>query len=401
MITTHYEPAEDSHLLQKFVKKYAKGSVLDMGTGSGIQAVTAADKKTVDSVLAVDFNRQALKYVSDKVKKDKQKKIKILESDLFENISHNKKFDVIIFNPPYLPEEKLEPEGPLKLATTGGKKGYETIAKFFEDCVSHLEPKGVILMVFSSITNKEKVEEIIGSKLLEFEILGTTKVPFEILYAYKIYRSEELIGLEKQGLTDIKSLAKGHRGFVYSAKLKNKDVAVKIENSPKFNFRIKNEVDWLKKLNKKNIGPNLVMDGPNYFIMDLIKGKRIVDFIDSLDPNQLNTRNLIKTVLCECLRQCREMDLMKVDKDEMHHPYKHIIVDDEFKVFFIDFERCKFTEDPKNVTQFCQFISSTNMFVALREKGLMVFPEKIRKFAQFYKINPSEKNLEKIMKEIR
>ena len=372
-----------------------------MGTGSGIQAVTAADKKTVDSVLAVDFNRQALKYVSDKVKKEKQKKIKILESDLFENISKSKKFDVIIFNPPYLPEEKMEPEGHLKLATTGGKKGYETIEKFFEDCVSHLEPKGVILMVFSSITNKEKVEEIIGSKLLEFEILGTTKVPFEMLYAYKIFRSKELIELEKLGLINIKSLAKGHRGFVYSAKLNKKDVAVKIENSPKNNFRIKNEVEWLKKLNKKNLGPNLIAEGSNYFIMDLIKGKRIVDFIDSLDANQLNTRNLIKTVLCECLRQCRELDLMKVDKDEMHHPYKHIIIGENQNITFIDFEKCKYTEEPKNVTQFCQFISSTNMFVVMREKGLMVFPEKIRKFAQFYKINPSEKNLEKIMKEIR
>jgi methylase of polypeptide subunit release factors len=36
-----YEPQEDSFLLQKVLKEYAFGRVLDMGTGSGIQALTA------------------------------------------------------------------------------------------------------------------------------------------------------------------------------------------------------------------------------------------------------------------------------------------------------------------------------------------------------------------------
>ena len=55
-----YEPAEDSFLLQKYVKKYAKGKVLDMGTGSGIQAEAAKD------VLAVDVNPECVEYVKKK-----------------------------------------------------------------------------------------------------------------------------------------------------------------------------------------------------------------------------------------------------------------------------------------------------------------------------------------------
>jgi len=67
-----YEPAEDSFLLQKYVKKYAKGIALDMGTGSGIQAETAASSKKVVKVFAVDINEEAIKYC---IRHQKNKKI--------------------------------------------------------------------------------------------------------------------------------------------------------------------------------------------------------------------------------------------------------------------------------------------------------------------------------------
>ncbi len=56
-----YRPAEDSYLLAKHVESTVSGNVLDMGTGSGIQAVTAAMKPEVESVLAVDINPEALR----------------------------------------------------------------------------------------------------------------------------------------------------------------------------------------------------------------------------------------------------------------------------------------------------------------------------------------------------
>ena len=47
-----YEPEDDSYLLQGFVQKHSKGTVLDMGTGSGIQAISALDSKNVKKVYA-------------------------------------------------------------------------------------------------------------------------------------------------------------------------------------------------------------------------------------------------------------------------------------------------------------------------------------------------------------
>jgi len=134
---TVYEPAEDSELLKKYVEKLAKGTVLDMGTGSGIQAI--ATSKKADKVLAVDINPDALKVAKAN---SKGLKITFKESDLFSNVKT--KFDTIIFNPPYLPLDEREPIDS-RFATTGGKHGYELLSKFFSQANDYLEEHGIIL----------------------------------------------------------------------------------------------------------------------------------------------------------------------------------------------------------------------------------------------------------------
>ncbi len=132
-----YEPAEDSYLLQEEVKKFVKPNmkVLEIGTGSGILAETA--KNMGADVLAVDINPEAVKYV-------KEKEINSIVSDLFSNVED--KFDLIIFNPPYLPREGMEPEDS-QLATTGGEKGNEVIERFLKELLMRKEG----FMVYSFI----------------------------------------------------------------------------------------------------------------------------------------------------------------------------------------------------------------------------------------------------------
>jgi release factor glutamine methyltransferase len=142
---TLYEPQEDSYLLNKFVRQYAQGKVLDVGTGTGLQAVTAMEDED-NEVLAVDINPEAVEYV-------KKKGVNAILSDLFEKVEG--KFDLIIFNPPYLPEDKREPEDS-KLATTGGKKGDEILKRFLLKAKEHLEENGKILLVISSLTGDPK-----------------------------------------------------------------------------------------------------------------------------------------------------------------------------------------------------------------------------------------------------
>ena len=65
-----YEPQEDSTMLVKYVRDYAKGNVLDVGTGSGIQAIAASQNKNAVSVLATDMQKGVIKYYKEGKKHD-------------------------------------------------------------------------------------------------------------------------------------------------------------------------------------------------------------------------------------------------------------------------------------------------------------------------------------------
>lgn len=162
-----YSPREDSFLLAKYVKKYAKGKVLDMGCGSGIQTL-AALKKARD-VLAVDVDMDAVKLC-------KSKDINARQSNLFENV--NGKFNLIIFNPPYLPEDKREYDR----ATTGGKHGYELIERFLSEAKNYLNKNGKILIICSSLTGD--VKKLFRKYNYHFRCLEEKKLFFEKLFVF-------------------------------------------------------------------------------------------------------------------------------------------------------------------------------------------------------------------------
>lgn len=172
-----YEPAEDSYLLKKYVLKYAFGKILDIGTGSGILA-EAALKKSKD-VLAADIDEKAVSYC-------RKKGINAIKSDLFSNIKG--KFDVIIFNPPYLPKHPEEPKDSARIIT-GGENGSELIERFLKEAKSHLKKKGIILFTCSSLTGN--VEKILKKYKYKFEKLETEKHFFEKLYVYKAYLNKQ------------------------------------------------------------------------------------------------------------------------------------------------------------------------------------------------------------------
>ena len=162
---TVYKPRADSYLLATELRKLAQGNVLDVGTGSGILAITAATSNKVKNVTAADISKKAIETAKKNAATAKVR-IRFIQSDLFKKIPLQS-FDTIIFNPPHLPRDKEF----FDMAIHGGDNGYEIIEKFLSGCSKFLAPKGMILLLFSSLTNKQRIDEIINECCLEKEAL--------------------------------------------------------------------------------------------------------------------------------------------------------------------------------------------------------------------------------------
>ena len=175
-----YEPREDSYLLLSHVKQYAKGRVLDMGCGSGILGIEAS--KYAREVVCADIDE----FASVVFRKNSGgiRNVKFVCSDLFSDIQG--KFDLIVINPPYLPED-VEEDDASRLATTGGKVGYEFIEQFLDDAKNYLKKDGKILMCFSSLSYKDKIDDILVRTNYKFEKIDEKKLFYEELYIYLIY----------------------------------------------------------------------------------------------------------------------------------------------------------------------------------------------------------------------
>lgn len=147
-------PRQDTETLVELVLKDYKGKqpeVLDLCTGSGCIAISLAKLGGFDHVTAVDISREALKVAERNVGELLgEGKITLIESDLFVSIEEQKKFDVIVSNPPYIPTkiiEGLQPEvrdhEPM-LALDGKEDGLYFYRKLALESRPHLAPGGAV-----------------------------------------------------------------------------------------------------------------------------------------------------------------------------------------------------------------------------------------------------------------
>lgn len=171
-----YCPAEDSLLLAEYLENQdLQGKkVLEIGTGSGFIAILAAKKGAV--VDACDVNPNVIECSKTNAENNNVK-INIFLSDLFENVKGL--YDIIIFNPPYLPEDEDDDIAGRDKRYSGGKEGKEIIEKFLESAHEYLKTGGCILLITSSLTGKFSLNfssEIVGRKKVWMEELLLLKL---------------------------------------------------------------------------------------------------------------------------------------------------------------------------------------------------------------------------------
>ena len=126
-----YIPAEDSYLLAENLEIEEGQSVLEIGTGSGIVAMYAS--RLTDKITVTDINFDACELARKNFEANNIKNIEILFGNLFEPVK-NRKFDVILFNTPYLPTEEDEViDSNLNYAFDGGLNGRKVIDLFLNE----------------------------------------------------------------------------------------------------------------------------------------------------------------------------------------------------------------------------------------------------------------------------
>jgi release factor glutamine methyltransferase len=173
-----YVPGDDSYLLLKNIEVSSGKRLLEMGCGTGLIALHAA--KNGAQVTAADINPHAVECTKRNAARNNLR-IEVVQSDLFDKIDGS--FDLIAFNPPYLPDEDRSTSW-LERSWSGGDEGSEIAARFIRDAWKHLSPGGEIYVILSSVGGVMTVLKAARERY-EAEMLEEKHMFFESVYAYR------------------------------------------------------------------------------------------------------------------------------------------------------------------------------------------------------------------------
>lgn len=172
-----YEPAEDTFLLANNLEVERMSRALEIGTGTGLIAILASRKARM--VIATDINPYALDCTLKNIIVNKAYNVELRKGNLFESVK-DEKFDLILFNTPYLPTSEDETvDGELDAAWNGGPSGREVIDRFLCEMKDHLNPGGKVQMVQSTLSGNEETLEKLEELGFKASITAREKGFFE------------------------------------------------------------------------------------------------------------------------------------------------------------------------------------------------------------------------------
>ena len=150
-----------------YINKYFKEPVdiIDLGTGSGVIGLTLEKKVSTNSVDLIDISKDALE-VTHKNCGNLNSKANLIESDFFSNV--DKKYDVIISNPPYIKDneeiEDIVKNNEPHLALYAGVDGLDCYEKILKDVSNHMKDRCLIAFEIG-YTQKEDIINLVNKYL--------------------------------------------------------------------------------------------------------------------------------------------------------------------------------------------------------------------------------------------
>ncbi|WP_380677509.1 HemK2/MTQ2 family protein methyltransferase [Salinigranum sp. GCM10025319] len=191
--TSVYQPAEDSDLLARAaVDVVANGDrVLEVGTGSGWVAARVASETRAE-VVASDVNPHACRQARERaqeLEREGEGWFEVVAADLVAPFTENA-FDVVLFNPPYLPTDPdNEWDDWMERALSGGESGRAVIEPFLDAVGRVLAPGGRVLLLVSSLTGYEAVLDHARDLGFTAEKAVEESYPFETLTVVSLTRA--------------------------------------------------------------------------------------------------------------------------------------------------------------------------------------------------------------------
>ena len=177
-----YEPAEDSLMILEAAMNYRPGSVLELGTGCGLTAITLSNTGC-RFVLATDISLEAIRCAGENALKYAPG-LHLLLCDLFGGI--DLRFDLILFNPPYLP---VEVEAGEEVFWAGGPRGRVLIDRFIGSVGNYLSEGGRALLLQSSLNDLDLSHQFAGERGLQSTLISSRRFFFEELHVVELRRA--------------------------------------------------------------------------------------------------------------------------------------------------------------------------------------------------------------------
>lgn len=162
-----YSPREDTYLLGELALEYGSGGrFLELGSGTGIVSAYISLKLDMEGV-GVDVNPWAA-YCTRMTADMNGAKVHAIIGSATGAISDRYMCDIVIFNPPYLPEDRHIKDDPfLDLATVGGPLGSETALEWVMGARRFIKPSGLMIFITSSLSHFPSEDEIEGATSLQ------------------------------------------------------------------------------------------------------------------------------------------------------------------------------------------------------------------------------------------
>ena len=164
-----YLPSDDSIFLSNIVNKYHGQWALEIGISSGI--IVRELSNNFSNVIGTDIDFNSLKQSLMMSKNDR-----LLCCDAATAL-HNVKFDLIISNPPYLPNAMNHTDK----TVDGGPTGIEVSIHFLTSVIDKLNKNGKILILVSSLSEKGKLERFISKNNLTKKQIAQKDLFYETL----------------------------------------------------------------------------------------------------------------------------------------------------------------------------------------------------------------------------